>query len=213
MNISILDKTGFIMIDDTERQISIPKFFEVIVIDANRIQIVNPSYNIILPFADIIAPVHTTILNLQSILQGFSGESSGSIGNATAGKQDAQTAILGQIKAKTDNIPSPGQALMVASLPVVIASDQSPIPVSGTISLPSGVQAISSSLEVNSTNSPVTSGATSILFTTSSDFTGTINGKSRFSSTSYSFESVIGKTLPAIAYTVTAGSMNIDKLV
>lgn len=92
---------------------------------------------------------------------------------------------------------------------MVIATDQTVIPVS----LPSGTQTFTSTLATDSTGSPVVSGATSILFTTSSDFVGTINGQARFASTGYSLESSQGKVLPSIAYTVTAGSMNIDKLV
>ena len=40
---------------------------------------------------------------------------------------------LASIKAKTDNIPALGQAAMAASTPVAIASNQSAVPVSGTV--------------------------------------------------------------------------------
>lgn len=92
---------------------------------------------------------------------------------------------------------------------IVLASDQSAIPVT----FPFGTQTITSSLETNSTNSPVTAGATSVGFATSSDFIGTINGITRLAGEFYGFESSQGKTLPSIVFTVTAGSMTIDKIV
>lgn len=102
-----------------------------------------------------------------------------------------------------------GQKLMAASTPVVLASDQSAIPVT----LPSGAQVLTSSNVVNSAASPVAAGATSVTFTTDTTFAGSINGVTRTASTTYIIEAAQGKTLPAIAYTVTAGSMDIDKLV
>lgn len=44
----------------------------------------------------------------------------------------ASNAVLLQVKAGTDNIPAVSQAIMDESMPVVIASDQSPIPVTNT---------------------------------------------------------------------------------
>lgn len=107
------------------------------------------------------------------------------------------------------NLPAAlGQTNMAGSLSVTIASNQSAV----AVTLPSGAQTITSSTETNSTNSPVTAGATSVGFTTSATFTGSINGIARSASTYYSFDAAPGKTLPAIAYTVTAGSMIIDKI-
>jgi len=109
-----------------------------------------------------------------------------------------------------DGIPATlGQTLMAASMPVVIASDQSAV----LVTLPSGAQVITSSIEVNSLSSPVTAGATSVGFTTNVAFVGTINGVARDKSTFYLFEAAPGKTLPAIAFTVTGGSLIIDKIV
>ncbi len=42
---------------------------------------------------------------------------------------------LAAIKADVDNIPPQGQAIMASSMPVVIASDQSAIPISGTVTV------------------------------------------------------------------------------
>ena len=73
-----------------------------------------------------------------------------------------------------------------------------------------GTQTVTSSLEVNSLNSPVPSGTSSVGFTTDSTFVGTINGVARNPSTFYGFSSANGKTLASIPFTVTAGSVVID---
>jgi hypothetical protein len=59
----------------------------------------------------------------------------------------------------------------------------------------------------------VASGATSISFKTDSAFTGSINGLTRTASTYYNFEAAVGKTLLAIGYTISAGSIDLDVLV
>jgi hypothetical protein len=51
-------------------------------------------------------------------------------GAATEAELDAQTALLTTIDADTSRIPALGQAVMASSVPVVIASNQSPVPVS-----------------------------------------------------------------------------------
>lgn len=58
----------------------------------------------------------------------------------------------------------------------------------------------------------VTAGALAVTFTTSDDFTGTINGATRYANMSYTFDAKGGKT-PAIAYTTTTGSITIDKII
>ena len=75
------------------------------------------------------------------------------------------------------------------------------------------VQTITSTSATDSTGSPIASGASSIGFTTSATFAGTINGVTRSASTFYGFSSANGERLPSIAYTVTSGSMVIDKIV
>lgn len=102
-----------------------------------------------------------------------------------------------------------GQKTMAASTPVVLASDQSVIPVT----LPSGSQTASASIVTDSTGSPVAAGATEITFTTNSSFAGTILGVTRNPSTVYVLDATAGKTLGSILYTVTAGSMTIDKII
>lgn len=102
-----------------------------------------------------------------------------------------------------------GQGTMAQSLAVTVASDQSAIPVT----LPSGTQTPTASTATDSTGSPVAAGATQITFTTNSTFTGTILGVARNASTSYVISAVPGKTLTSVAYTVTAGSVIIDKTV
>ena len=74
-------------------------------------------------------------------------------------------------------------------------------------------QVVTSILAVDNTTSPVALGASAIGFTTDTLFVGTINGIAREASTFYGFEAAPGKTLPAIAYTVIAGTMVIDKIV
>lgn len=59
----------------------------------------------------------------------------------------------------------------------------------------------------------ITAGAYSLMLTTSSDFTGNINGVAANASTTYSATAQPGKTLPAVAYTTTTGSIRIDKMI
>jgi hypothetical protein len=118
----------------------------------------------------------------------------------------AQTLILNSIDAGT--AAALGQTTMVNSVPVVIASDQTAVPV--TLS-GGGAQVLTSSIEV--AGGSVTAGAAVVSFVTSVGFTGTINGIARTASTQYVFEASPSKTLPAIPYTITAGSIELDKLV
>jgi len=123
-------------------------------------------------------------------------------------KTSVSATVAGTVKIED----SAGNALTstAGALDVNIASGlANPLPVS----LPSGAQVITSSLEVNSTNSPVAAGQAGVTFTTDATFAGTINGVARAASTVYSFTATEGKTLPAIAFTVTAGSLIIDKIV
>lgn len=76
--------------------------------------------------------------------------------------------------------------------------------------LTTGIETPSATIVTDSSASPVIAGKVSVTFTTSSDFAGTILGVARDPATIYSFSSSLGKTLTAIAYTVTAGSMTID---
>lgn len=73
----------------------------------------------------------------------------------------------------------------------------------------SAVAVTSSTVAVNGS---VTAGALAVTLTTSDDFSGTINGIARAASTAYVFNPTNGRTLPAIAYTFTAGSIIIDKI-
>lgn len=102
-------------------------------------------------------------------------------------------------------------------LPTIHAIDRLLVAINTTNSLlgggSGGTQTITSSSETGSTNSPVATGASSVGFTTNSAFVGTINGIARNASTFYSFTAKNGETLPAIPFTVTAGSMIIDKIV
>lgn len=59
----------------------------------------------------------------------------------------------------------------------------------------------------------VTAGSVCISFETSEDFEGTINGIARSSSRFYTIRANYNSTLPAIAYTIVSGSINIDKQV
>lgn len=76
-------------------------------------------------------------------------------GAATSAKQDSQTALLTTIDTDTGSIatstasidtktPALGQAAMAASVPVVIASDQSAIPITGTATVSGTVAATQS---------------------------------------------------------------------
>ncbi len=80
-------------------------------------------------------------------------------------------------------------------------------------STPGPAQTLTSTAAVASGS--VTAGASSVTFLPSSDFTGTIDGIS-YPGTDWQvvpFSAAVGKTLPAIAYTRSAGTLNIIKLV
>ncbi len=64
-----------------------------------------------------------------------------------------------------------------------------------------------------STSGSVAAGAFFVNIFTSADFEGTIRGVSRLQYTSYIFQAANNKTLPEIVYTITAGSLTIDKIV
>ena len=74
-----------------------------------------------------------------------------------------------------------------------------------------GTQTLSSSLAT--TSGSVAAGAFSIGMFCSADFVGTINGVNRSGETYLSVTADVGKTLGAISYTITAGSITIDRLV
>ena len=75
----------------------------------------------------------------------------------------------------------------------------------------SGTETSTASTVTSSTASPVAAGKASVIFTTNGTFAGTILGATRLPLTTYSFTvSNPSKTLDAIAYTVTSGSMIID---
>src|ERR1035437_2170330 len=63
------------------------------------------------------------------------------------------------------------------------------------------------------TGGTIPAGASSVTFTTNGAFTGTVNGVARLASTTYTFKANPGRTLPAIVYTVTAGSVIIDSII
>lgn len=162
-------------------------------------------------------PTGTNLLGKVGIDQTTPGTTNGVVvnssalptGAATSANQATEIASLASIDA---GIPAAlGQTTMANSMPVTIASNQTAIPVTAT--LPSGTQTITSASVTGTTGSPIASGASSVGFTTSSDFTGTINGVTRSASTFYGFEATVGKTLPSIAYNATAGSIIIDSIV
>ena len=65
---------------------------------------------------------------------------------------------------------------------------------------------------VVNTSGTVASGAYSVSFTTSNDFTGSINGVARQGNTSITITADFRKTLPAIPYIRTTGTITIDIL-
>ena len=72
------------------------------------------------------------------------------------------------------------------------------------------VKTLVSSIET--TNGSVASGSNSVSFVTSNDFVGTINGVARQANSNYSFAASKANILAAIPYTVTSGSLLIDKI-
>jgi hypothetical protein len=68
---------------------------------------------------------------------------------------------------------------------------------------------ITSIVKTNAADSPVVAGKKSVVFNTSEDFVGTINGVSRPASSSIVFPAGDDLT-PAIPYTISSGSITID---
>lgn len=128
--------------------------------------------------------------------------SGGSGGDATAANQDEQTALLttlttaGSTAAKQD-----AQTALLTTL-----SANTPATVQRTVS---------ASVVTGSGASPVAAGAKSVIFGLSTDFVGTIAGAAvdpaQFGSIPYVAPDK--DTLGSIAYTVTAGSLLITKIV
>lgn len=81
----------------------------------------------------------TSAAILAKIIAAPSTEAKQDVGNSSlstiAGKDFATQTTLALIKAKTDNIPAVGQTTMSGSTPVAIASNQTAIPVSGSVSV------------------------------------------------------------------------------
>lgn len=105
------------------------------------------------------------------------------------------------------NIQDGGNSITVDGPLTDVELRATPVPVS----ISGGAQVLTSSTEV--AGGTVLAGATVVSLRTSIGYTGTINGVTRIASNQYIFEAAAGKTLPAIPYTITAGSIDIDKLV
>lgn len=69
------------------------------------------------------------------------------------------------------------------------------------------------SRSVVTTSGSVTAGAASVTILSSSDFAGTVLGAAFLPSLAETYEAAAGNTLAAIAYTITAGSLTISKVV
>lgn len=76
-----------------------------------------------------------------------------------------------------------------------------------------GITSISETLTstIATTSGTISAGAKSVNFTSSNDYTGTINGVNRLPNMAYSFSGRVFNTLPAIPYTVITGTLTIDK--
>lgn len=64
---------------------------------------------------------------------------------------------------------------------------------------------------VATSNGSVSAGGTCVMMETSEDFVGNINGVARRASQSYTFRANYNNYLPAISYTISAGSITIDR--
>ena len=86
-----------------------------------------------------------------------------------------------------------------------------PVTVSGNVTVSSATTALSISASSVTSSGTVTAGAQTVLFETSSDFTGTINGITFLANGFLSYPPVPDHTWPAIPYVVTTGTLNIRK--
>ena len=83
----------------------------------------------------------------------------------------------------------------------------------GTInSITSGSVALAMTSSTTNASGTVTAGAKSIMFETSSDFAGTIDGVTANANMVYPLSAGWNNSLPQIVYTVTSGSLRIRKL-
>lgn len=103
-----------------------------------------------------------------------------------------------------------GQTTMAASLPVVIASNQSAV----AVTLPTGSNTLTkTSVTANTSTTTVAAGAYSVTFSDLAGAACMIDNVTRASGNVYVFEASIGKTLPAIQYSTGATStMTIETL-
>jgi len=100
---------------------------------------------------------------------------------------------------------------------MMIVEDENGCPVlktSQTTSPSTSVTEILESELLDPLNSPgtITAGYWSVTFETSDDFAGTINGVTRQASRSITIKAKENNTLPAIPFTITAGTITVDKL-
>lgn len=109
-------------------------------------------------------------------------------------------------------------ALMSDALDAIIFSNASTV--SGSVSVSSGsvtANIPTSAHTLTSTNATssgsVASGSYAVGFKTSANFVGTINGVTRGANEFISYQAKLNNTLPAIAYTISAGSILIDRIV
>lgn len=126
---------------------------------------------------------------------------------------------------KWSDVSSPVSANIQALVDAIEAFQDTGIGESATITGPLGAQNEASSVSVvlaggiETVTSTVVTMAGSVApkqravkFTTSSDFVGTINGVTRNASRSITFSPTPGKTLAEIPYTISSGSIIIDRI-
>lgn len=120
--------------------------------------------------------------------------SSGTITTSPSGTQ----AVSGTVSITNNTLTVQSGSISITNTPTVVATFPS-----------SNLTLTSSSVTTGGT---VSAGSKSVLFETSDDYTGNIDGVSADAGASYPFSSGDAGTLPAIVYTVSTGSIRIRKL-
>lgn len=131
-------------------------------------------------------------------------------GIATAANQTSGNQLTGIYDANTGEIAT----ILSGGTPVNPGTDRALVVAvrdNITVSLISGGPETITSTVANSSGS-VTSGGWSVSFLADSSFSGTVNGAVLISSTGINFTARENKTLPAINYTISAGTLRIDKI-
>lgn len=124
---------------------------------------------------------------------------------------DVTSPVAANIQALVDEIESYQDTGLGASVNITGPLGQQNDAASVSVVLSSGSETVTSALRTNNGN--VSAGSKSVKFTTSANFSGSINGVTRNELRSITFNPTPGKVLAEIPYVILAGSITIDIII